>query len=118
MTDKKRFRVFATSGIGIRRKTVCASAATSSKSLSAPSAAKKTDHRRVKNCIDAVLAAALVLAVTPCVAQQPRPHDGQIQRQDCVEKIDMVKPFRSAGRRLASRSPPLTGHWARPKRRS
>jgi protein-disulfide isomerase len=58
---------------------------------------KKLIVERVKTCIDALLTAALVVAVAPCVAQQPEPHDGQFQRKGNVEKIDIVNALPVSG---------------------
>jgi protein-disulfide isomerase len=64
---------------------------------------KKMIVERLKSWIGALLTAALVIAVAPCVAQQPESHDGQFQRKGSVEKIDTVDALPVSGEKAAVR---------------
>jgi protein-disulfide isomerase len=98
MTEKKRFRVFATSRIGDAAENRLCERGYDLEVFQGPEAPPKNlITEKVKSGIDALLAAALVVAIAPCVAQQPGPHGGRFQRKGSIEKIDLVDALQVSG---------------------
>jgi protein-disulfide isomerase len=96
--NRKRFRVFATWRIGEPAENWLRERGYELEVFQGPEAPpKKSIFERRKSWIDALIAAALFVAVAPCIAQHPGSHDSQFQRKGSVEKIDIVDALPVSG---------------------